>query len=102
MSNLKHDFYLILEFRTLTHVTFRRSHPYHLDEFNLILRRIRINFSFHFFYQIPVIKQNIQEFTRKQAFCNISSGAIRFAYVPQKECQAYMRRVVRKPAFCIC
>ena len=40
------------------------------------------------FDEISLCKQNSPRWDA--AFCGVTSGAILFAYVPQKECQAYM------------
>ena len=59
------------------------SHPYHLDESIFIFRGFRSIFFFHFYFisdENEISKQNSPRWDA--AFCGVTSGAIRFAYVP--------------------
>ena len=65
------------------YVTNGLAHYYRLDESTFILRGYRNDLSFiPFFNEIPLSKQNRPR--SDAAFCGITSGALVFAYVPQK------------------
>ena len=65
------------------------SHHYHLDESTFILGVLRVIFIFiSFFNEISQCKQNSPRWEWDAAFCGVTSGAMLFAYVPQKGRQA--------------
>ena len=59
------------------------SHCYQLGESSFIFRVLGVISNF---YVIPLCKQNSPKWDA--AFCGVTSGAMLFAYVPQKERQA--------------
>ena len=66
------------------------SYHYHLDESTFIFRGVMCDFYFFFSFldEISLCKQNSPRW--EAAFCGVTSGAMLFAYVPQKGRQAYM------------
>ena len=72
---------------------------YHISEIRLSLlgeSGVVLNF-IHFFDEFSLSKQNSPRCDA--AYCGVTSGAILFAYVPQKECQAY--ELIRVYLYCI-
>ena len=66
------------------------SHHYQLGESTVILGASGVIFNCFiiFFNEFSLIKQNNPRWAA--AFCGVTSGAMMFAYVPQKGRQAYM------------
>ena len=76
------------------------SHYYHLGESSFIFSGFRWDFNFLFHFLVKFLQANriAPDGTPRSAvsrwdaaFCGVTSGAIRFAYVPQKGHQAYMK-----------
>ena len=65
------------------------SHHYHLGESTFVFRGFRCDFTCLSFYfdEISLSKQNSPRWDA--SFCGVTSGAILFAYVPQKGRQVY-------------
>ena len=65
---------------------------YHLGQSTFIIRDIRSDFELLFHFSIKFLsKQNSPRWDA--TFCSVPSGAILFAYVPQKGCQPYMSQI---------
>ena len=79
-----------LSFSFNPYVTNEFSHHYQLDESNFTFRGVMGDFFIFisFFDEISLYKQDSPRWDA--AFCDVTSGAMLFAYVPFKGRQAYM------------